>query len=113
MKKVAGKSLTAALLIGFLAGFADYVMSVHGVVKYDPPLTENEYRQIRDLPIEKAEAVLGPRTKRLSRARWMLESIGEPWFWWNVSKHSILPALAIFTGCFCVGVLLRRDGVVQ
>jgi hypothetical protein len=113
MKKVAEKSLAAALLIGFLVGFADYVASVHGVFKYDPPLTEAEYRQIRDLPIEKAEGELKPRTIELSRTRWIFESIVEPWFWWNVIKKSILPIVGIFIACLCVGVLLRRDGVAQ
>jgi hypothetical protein len=113
VKRVAEKSLAAALLIGFLVGFADYVTSVHGVYKYDPPLTENEYSQIRELPIEKVEAILKPRSIKLSRTRWIVESITEPWFWWNVTKKSIFLILGIFIGCLCVGVLLRRDGVAQ
>ena len=113
MKRVIEKCLAAALLAGFPVGFADYVASVQGVYRYDPPLSEREYREIRDLPIEKAEAILKPRTIKLSRTRWVMESIGKPWFWWDIIKKSALPVAGIFIACVCVGTLLRRDGVAQ
>jgi hypothetical protein len=113
MKRVVQKSLAAALLVGFIVGFAEYVASVHGAFKYDPPLSESEYQQMRALPIEKADALLKPRTVKLSRTRWIMESILEPWFWWNVTKKSILPIVGNFVACLCVGVLLQRDGVAR
>jgi hypothetical protein len=113
MKRIIEKSLAAALLVGFFVGFVNYVASFHSATRYDPPLSEEEYRKVRELPIEKAEAVLAPRTRKLTRTQWVMESIGDSWFWWDVAKHSVVPTLGVFVACVCVGVLLRRNGSAQ
>src|SRR5579864_4200903 len=74
--KLLVRSLVIAVLIGVLVGFADYVASVHGASKYDPPISEEEGRQLRDLPIAKAEALIAPRRRILTREQWVLESVG-------------------------------------
>jgi hypothetical protein len=109
MKKVLAKSLAAAVLMGFLIGFIDYVVSIHGAVRYDPPITEDEYRQFRQLPAAEAQAAFAAREVRLTRARWVMESIDSAWFWWDVAKHSVAPVLGVFVACVCIGVLLLRD----
>jgi hypothetical protein len=113
MKKVVQKSLAAALLIGFIVGFVNYVGSVHAAVKYDPPFSEDEYRRIRELPIEKAEAALRAREVKLSRTQWVVQSMGYSWFWWAVTKNSLIPILGVFVACLCVGTLLRPDGATR
>lgn len=108
MKKLLVRSLVVALLMGSLAGFADYVASVHGVSKYDPPISEEEGRQLRDLPIAKAEAALAARRRTLTRRQWVMESVGYSYFWRGVAKDSIAPAIGIFVGCLVVGGLQLR-----
>jgi len=114
MRKLVGTSSVIALLIGVLVGFVDYVAPFHGASKYDPPVTAEEGRQLRDLPIAKAEAVLAARRKTfITRSQWVLESIGYSYFWSGVAKKSIAPVLGIFVGCLVVGGLQRRGGGTQ
>jgi hypothetical protein len=110
MRKLVGTSLVVALLIGVLVGFVDYVAPFHGASKYDPPISEEEGRQLRDLPIAQAEAVLAARPKTfITRRQWVSESIGYSYFWRGVAKKSIAPALGIFISCLAVAGLRRRD----
>jgi hypothetical protein len=109
MRKLVGSSVVLALLIGLLVGFDDYVLSVHGASRYDPPISEEEGRQLRDMPIAKAEAIFAARRRTLTRRQWVLESIGYSYFWRGVAKDSIAPGLGIFVACLIVGGLQLRD----
>jgi hypothetical protein len=80
MKGLLGRSAVVALLIRSLVGFVSYVKSVHGVARYDPPLTEDEGRRLRALPKDKAEAALATRQKVIPRQQWVMESIGYSFF---------------------------------
>jgi hypothetical protein len=110
MRKLLARSLVIALLIGSLVGFADYVVSVHGASKYDPPISEEEGRQLRELPMARAEAVLATRRRTLTRKQWVLESIGYSYFWRGVAKSSVLPVFGVFVGCVVIGGLQLRTG---
>jgi hypothetical protein len=85
------------------------VASVHGATKYDPPISEEEGRQLRDLPIAKAEAELAGRRRTLTRGQWVLDSIGYSYFWRGVAEDSIVPIFGVFIGCVVLGALQLRD----
>jgi hypothetical protein len=107
------RSLLIALLIGSLVGFADFVASVHGASKYDPPISAEESRQLRGMPIEKAEAVLATRRKILSRGEWVAGSLRYSYFWKGVAKDSVFPVIGIFVSCLLIGRWQLRDGSSQ
>ena len=109
MRKLVVRSFVVAMLIGFSTGFAAYVASVHGAGRYDPPLSEQEWRQVREMPIEKAEAVLSARRKILSRKEWVVGSLRYSYFWKGVAKDSVFPIIGIFVGCLLVGRWQVRD----
>src|SRR5260370_25082450 len=111
MRKLLARSLVIAVLIGSLVGFVDYVVSIHGATKYDPPISEEEGRQLRDLPIAKAEAVFAARRRTLTRGQWVLDSIGYSYFWRGVAQDSVVPAFGVFIGCVVLGALQLRDKV--
>ncbi len=113
MRKLVGRSLVTALLIGMLVGFVDYVASIHGASKYDPPISAEESRQLREMPIEKAEAVLATRRKVLSRREWVLDSVGYSYFWKGVAKDSVFPVIGIFVSCLLICRWQLRDGSAQ
>lgn len=113
MRRLLVRSLVIAVLIGSLVGFADFVASVHGASKYDPPISAEESRQLRDMPIEKAEAVLAARRKILSRREWVVGSLRYSYFWKGVAKDSLFPVIGIFIGCLLVGRWQSRDGSAQ
>jgi hypothetical protein len=96
--------------MGSLVGFIAYVASVHGAAKYDPPITEEEGRRLRELPIAKAEAAIAGRRRMLTRRQWLLESVGYSYFWRGVAENSIVPILGMFAACVVVGGLQLRAG---
>jgi len=110
VKKLLVKSIVVALLMGSLVGFVDYVASVHGASKYDPPITAEEGRQLRELPIDKAEAAVASRRRILTRHEWVAESIGYSYFWRGVAEDSIVPILGVFIACVFMGRLQTRAG---
>src|ERR1700747_1728716 len=105
MKKLLASSIVIAVLVGVFVGFGDYVLSIHGGSKIDPPISAEEGRQLRDMPIAKAESILVARRTVLTRRQVVFESIGYSYFWTAVARDSILPALAIFVACFIIGRL--------
>jgi hypothetical protein len=110
VKNLLIRSVITAVLIGFLVGFVDYVRSFRGGVKYEPPIAEDEWRQLRELPMSKAEVVLVSRSKVHTRRQWLLESVGHSFFWMGVADNSIVPILGVFVGCVLVGRLQTRQG---
>jgi hypothetical protein len=111
MKGLLGRSAVVALLIGSFVGFVSYVQSVHGAARYDPPLTEDEGRRLRSLPMDQAEAALATRQKLITRQQWVMESIGYSFFWKSVAGNSLLPILGVFVACVIVGRFqIQRGG---
>ncbi len=110
MKKLLFRSLVIALLIGSCTGFVDFVASVHVSARYDPPITEDEGRKLRDLPIAKAEEVLSARKKPFTRMQWLEDSIRYSYFWKAVARHSVIPTVGIFVACVFLVRLEKQDG---
>src|SRR5579863_1243857 len=110
MKRLLLRSLVIALLMGSCMGFVDFVASVRVRVRYDPPITEDEGRKLRDLPIAKAEEVLSARGKPFTRMQWLEDSIRHSYFWKAVARQSVIPSLGVFIACVLVGTLQRQDG---
>jgi hypothetical protein len=110
MSKLLGRSVVFALLLGSLVGFVEYVRSVHGAARYDPPITEDEWRRLHGLPMDQAEALLISRRKAITRQQWVLESIGTSFFWKGVAEDSLVPILGVFIACVIVGRLQTARG---
>jgi hypothetical protein len=86
------------------------VGSVHGAARYEPPITEDEARRLRDLPIDQAEAAVASRRRILTRQQWVLGSIGYSFFWKGVAENSLVPIVGVFVACVFVGRLRTRSG---
>jgi hypothetical protein len=109
MKALLLRSLLVALLVGLSTGFVSYVESVHGAVRYEPPLSEAEVRELKHLPIAEMEAALQRRRISLTRKQWLVDSIGYSYFWTDVAKSSVVPIVGVFLACVCIGGWERRD----
>jgi hypothetical protein len=113
VKQLLIRSAIAGVLAGFLVGFVDFVRSFRGGVVYDPPIAEDEWRQLRELPMSKTEAILAARSRVHTRRQWLLESLGHSYFWMGVADNSIAPILGVFVACTLVGRLQMRQGNTQ
>ena len=105
MKRLLLSSLIAALLVGSSIGFVSHALSFRGGAKYDPPIPEDEWEKMRELPIAKAEEILRARRKPLTRVEWIEDSVGHPYFWKGVARHSVAPIIGVFIACVVVGRL--------
>ena len=110
MRTLLARSAVVAIFVGLILGFTNYAMSVHGFARFDPPISGDEGRHLRELPIAKAEAILATRQKTYTRGQWLAESIGRSYFWRDVAMNSALPTVAVFIACVSVGGLQMRDG---
>jgi hypothetical protein len=105
MRKLLIRSVIIALSVGSCIGFANYVASVHGAGRYDPPVSEDEWRRSKDLPVAKIEEALSGRRKPLTRVQWVEESISYSYFWTGVARDSVAPILGVFIACIFIGIL--------
>jgi hypothetical protein len=104
------RSAVVALLLGSLVGFVSYVRSVHGTTRYDPPITEDEARRLRELPMDQAEAVVASRRRIITRQQWVVGSMGYSFFWKGVAENSLVPIIGVFVACMILGKLQTRSG---
>jgi hypothetical protein len=81
---------------------------MHRGAKYEPPISEAEWRQLSELPAAKLGPILEGRQVRLTRIQWLCDSIGYSYFWKSQAKNSLVPTLGVFFACICVGGLERR-----
>jgi len=103
MRNLLLRSLAIALVVGSCIGFADFVASVRGATKYDPPIAEEELQKLRQLPVEKYAEALSTRRKFLTRTQWLEDSIGYAFFWKDVAGHCVIPVLGVFMACIWIG----------
>ena len=108
MRAILLRSLIAALLVGPTIGFVNYVASIHGAIKYEPPLSEAELGQLRKLPMNETGIALQGRRIKLTRTQWLVDSIRYSYFWKYVAEISIVPSVGVFFACVWVGWLERR-----
>lgn len=110
MRKLLTRSLVIALLVGSLVGFANYLFAFRGGTKYDPPIAEDEWRRLEQLPVAQYAEELSSRRKPVTRMQWLHDSVGQSYFWKGIADHSLFPMAGIFIGCVLLGKLQAHDG---
>ena len=113
MKTLVLRSLLIALIFGPLTTFAYTVLSVRGPIKYDPPISEAEWRQLTELPAAKMGLALQAREVHLTRSQWLASSVGHSFFWLDLMKNSVVPVLGVFSASVCLGYWQRRTFAVD
>lgn len=112
LKTLVLRSLLIALIFGPLTTFAYTVLSVRGPIKYDPPISEAEWRQLTELPAAKMALALQGREVHLTRSQWLASSVGHSFFWLDLMKNSVVPVLGVFSASVCLGYWQRRTFAV-
>jgi hypothetical protein len=108
LKRVFLVSLLLALIIGPFAALTDTILWLRGAHKYNPPITETEWQKLLQLPAAKLGLALAGREVRLTRMQWLRDSIGYPYFWKGLAKNNLVPTVAVFFACICIGRLESR-----
>ena len=108
MKALFLRALIAAILLGPAIGLVSKLALVHGAAKYEPPLSEAELHQMRNLTINQIEATFGKRETKMTRWEWLRDSIPYSYFWKDVAFRAIVPSSGVFLGCVWVGWTERK-----
>jgi|HubBroStandDraft_6_1064221.scaffolds.fasta_scaffold484141_1 hypothetical protein len=90
LKSLVLRSLLIALIFGPLTAFATTVQWVRGPIRYDPPISEVEWRQLTELPPAKMALALQVREVHLTRSQWLASSVGHSFFWfllWRTASY--------------------------
>lgn len=109
MNKLFLRSMLIALLVGPTVEFISTVALVGISVRYDPPITQAEFKEYQEHTVAQLDAFMKSREVKLTRSQYIFSSIQESYFWKNLAKHSIVPCLGIFLACILVATLERRD----
>lgn len=109
MKIILLRALTIAIILGPLTTLVASAIFLHSARKYEPPLSQEELRKMDNLTVKEFEAALNVRAINLTRTQWLAESIHYPYFWKNLAKSTLVPALGIFLACICMGIVGRRN----
>ena len=105
LKRVFLVSVLLALIVGPLIALSNSVLWLRGAHKYDPPITEAEWRQLGELPAARMGLALARREVRLTRMQWLRDAVGHSYFWQSLAKSSVVPTLGVFFSCICFGGL--------
>jgi len=108
MKALFLRSLIAGILLGPAIGLVSELALVHGGTRYEPPLSDAEFHQMRNLSINQMEATLGKRQIKMTRWEWLRDSIPYSYFWKDVAFRAIVPSFGVFLGCVWVGWMEER-----
>jgi len=76
---------------------------------YDPPIAEDEWLRLKELPVGQYVDALSSRRKPVTRMRWLEDSIRYSFFWKGVARHSVFPIGGVLLVCLLVGILQIRD----
>jgi hypothetical protein len=102
------RSLLVAILIGPAICLISKVASLHAGTKYDPPLSEAEFHQMRNMTVNEIEAALARRRIKMTQWDWLRESFPYSYFWKEVARDAIVPTFGVFLACAWVGSLEKR-----
>lgn len=108
MRSLLLTSLLVALLVGPVVTLVSTVASVRTKVKYEPGISEAEFKSYDHRPVSELDAFLKSREVKFTRYQWLRESIGTAYFWEGIGLSSLGPSIGIFLGCIAVGKLERR-----
>jgi len=102
------RCLLAAVLIGPAIALISELASFHWATKYEPPLTEAEFHQMRNMTVNEMEATLSHRKINVSRWEWLSDSIHYSYFWKHIAQNGIVPGFGVFFACAWVGWVEKR-----
>jgi hypothetical protein len=108
MKALLLRSLIAAVLIGLAISFVSRLTFFHSAIKYEPPFSEAERQQMRNLPMNEVEATLAKRRIKMTRWQWAEDSIHYSYFWKDVGRDAIVSSSGVFLACIWVGWMEMR-----
>lgn len=111
MRALILRSLVVAIFVGLCISLATTAIWTRVSYRYEPGLTQAEMQQLSQLTPTQAEAAVAGRRKPYSRREWLIDSLGEGYFWRYLAQRSVVPAIGIFFGCVFLGALTRRDAL--
>jgi len=76
MKKLLLRLVLAAVLIGPAVTFVWTVASTRVTVKYEPGVSEEEFKAYKTRSVSELDAFLKSRQVKFSRSQWLRESMG-------------------------------------
>jgi hypothetical protein len=100
--------LLVAVLVGPAINFVSTIALFHRATKYDPPITEAEFRQMGNMTVDEMDAALAKRRIKMTRWDWLRESVPYSYFWKQVAHAAIVPSCGVFLACTWVGWMERR-----
>ena len=103
MKTLLLRSLLVAVLVGSAIGLVSEVTRFQKGTKYDPPLSEAEFRQMGNMTLNEMESALAKRRIKMNRWDLLRESVPHSYFWKEVAHKAIVPICGVFVGCVWVG----------
>ena len=97
------RSLLVAVLVGPAIGFVSKVTLIQGGVKYEPPVSEAEFHQMRNMTVSEMEATMAKRRIKMTWWDWLRDSVPYSYFWKQVAHESIVPTCGVLLACMLVG----------
>ncbi len=108
MKALLLRSLLVAVLAGPAIALVSKVASLQGGIKYDPPLSQAEFRQMGNMTVNEMESALAKRRIKMTRWDWVRDSVYYSYFWKQVGLDAIMPSSGVFLACTWVGWMEKR-----
>lgn len=103
-------SLLLALVFGPLIAFVDSVARTRVTHRYASLISQAEMEQWERGSVSQFKAELAKREVPYTRTQWLADSVGHTFFWNNLAKSSVIPALGVFLACMCVNLFGRSVG---
>lgn len=111
MRSLLLRSLLVAVLIGPPLTFVSTIASVRPGVKYEPGISQDEFRSYDNRTVSDLQAFLKSREVKFTRYHWLRESVGYAFFWKGIALSSVRSCIGIFLGCVIMGILERRRAI--
>lgn len=112
MKSLLVRSLLVAVLVGPAINLVSTFTLFRRATKYDPPVSEAEFRQMGNMTVNEMDAALAKRRikRRIKMTRWdwLRDSVQYSYFWKQVARDAIVPSCGVFLSCIWVGWMERR-----
>ncbi len=108
MKALLVRSLLVAILVGPAIDVVRIIVLFRRATKYDPPISEAEFRQMGNMTVNEMDAVFAKRRIKMSRWDWLRESVRYSYFWKEVARDAIVPTIGVFLACIWVGWMEKR-----
>ena len=108
MKRPFLVSLLLALVFGPVIAFGDSLAWVHVTHRYQPPISPEEFQRWEQGSVSQLKAEMAKREVPYTRTQMLADSVGHTFFWKNLAKSSLIPALGVFLACMCANLFALR-----